>query len=99
MVEKRKGYLHYTELPPGRPGLVLYEEWETYRREVGRLLAEGHEGRHILIKGTGIIGIWDTYREAMEEGYKRYLMQPFFVHEILTCERLLKTRFYFPCPT
>src|SRR4051812_337473 len=56
--------IHYTELPEGRPDSPLYQEWNFYRREVGRLLAEGHEGRWALIKGEGIVGIWDTEAEA-----------------------------------
>ena len=35
--------IHYTELPEDTPDSPLYQEWNTYRREVGRLLAEGHE--------------------------------------------------------
>jgi hypothetical protein len=33
--------VHYTELPAAQPNSQLYQEWECYRREVGRLLAEG----------------------------------------------------------
>jgi hypothetical protein len=84
--------IHYTELPPSKPGDALAEEWETYRREVGRLLAEGQEGRHILIKGSQIIGIWDTHKEAMACGYERFLLQAFFVHQIQERERLLRCR-------
>ena len=36
--------IHYTQLAEARPGDDFYLEWNTYRREVGRLLAEGHEG-------------------------------------------------------
>jgi hypothetical protein len=81
--------IHYTELPPSRPGDTFAEEWETYRREVGRLLAEGNEGRYILIKGTEIIGIWDRQQDALSMGYQKYLLQPFLVHQIQERERLL----------
>jgi hypothetical protein len=80
--------IHYTELPPPPPGSPLEVEGNTYRREVGRLLAEGHEGRHVLIKGDQILGIWDTNEEALEEGYRRFLLQPFLVQQIQTRERL-----------
>src|SRR5437868_3856214 len=40
-----------TELPEAKPDSPLYHEWNYYRREVGRLLAEGQEGRFVLIKG------------------------------------------------
>src|SRR5947209_19608520 len=45
--------ISYTELPAPQPHSQLYREWNFYRREVGRLPAEGHEGRFILIKGEG----------------------------------------------
>ena len=42
--------IHYTELPAAQPDSQLYHEWNFYRREAGRLLAEGHEGHWVLIK-------------------------------------------------
>jgi hypothetical protein len=84
--------IHYTELPPSTGGQPLDAEWETYRREVGRLLAEGNEGKHVLIKGETIIGIYDTDDEAMDEGRRRYLLQGYLVHQIQTWERLYRTR-------
>ena len=37
-----------TELPAAQPGDVLSQEWDAYRREVGRLLAEGREHQFAL---------------------------------------------------
>jgi hypothetical protein len=51
--------ISYTELPPARTDSPIASEWDFYRREVGRLLAEGHENRWVLIKGQEIVGIWD----------------------------------------
>jgi hypothetical protein len=84
--------IHYTELPPGPPNKPPDVEWECYRREVGRLLAEGHEGRWVLIKGEEIIGLFDTREAAMAEGYKRYLIprERFLVHPIQEWERLYR---------
>src|SRR5262245_2142437 len=45
----------YTELPAPRADSQLFQEWNCYRREVGRLLAEGQEGRFVLIKGEQIV--------------------------------------------
>lgn len=81
--------IHYTELPPAEPGEELGEEWETYRREVGRLLADGNEGRYILIKGKEIIGIWQTQKEAFVAADQRFPLQPYLVHQIKERERLL----------
>jgi hypothetical protein len=86
MSERPRRTVHYTELVEAGPESQLAAEWNCYRREVGRLIAEGNEGRFVLIKGEQIIGIWDTEREAHIEGARRFLMQSFFVHQILTWE-------------
>ena len=89
--------IHYTELPPAKPGEPLAEEWETYRREVGRLLAEGNEGRYILIKGGEIIGIWDTRKEAFAAADQRFPLQPYLVHQIQERERIHRIGFNRVC--
>jgi len=86
--------IHYTEQPPPGPNDPLAVEWHTYMREVPRLLAEGQEGRHVLIKGEEIIGIYDTHVEALTAGYQRYLDQAFCVHQIQTWERVYRVRGY-----
>ena len=89
----------YTELPDGKPDSPVNQEWNFYRREVGRLLAEGQEGRWLLIKGEGIIGIWDTREEAEAVALQKYLMQPCLIHRIRSREPVLRgpTRFW-QCP-
>lgn len=82
--------IHYTRLPPAKLGEELAEEWEMYRREVGRLLTEGNEGRYILIKGSEIIGIWPTQKEAFAVADQRFPFQPYLVHQIRERERLLR---------
>ena len=89
--------IHYSELPPSKPGEALAEEWETYRREVGRLLAEGNEGRFILIKGGQIIGIWDTRAEAFAAADQRFPFQPILVHQIQERERIYRIGFNRVC--
>jgi len=84
--------IHYTQLAPLPPGSQLEEEWETYRREVGRLLAEGHEGRCVMIKGRKILGIWDTLMDAYTEGVNRFLGETFMVQPIRTQEPVIRIR-------
>jgi hypothetical protein len=91
--------LHYTELPAASPESQLQQEWDTYRREAGRLLMQGHEGRHVLIKGDRIIGLWDTHTEALAAGYERFLGHPFLVHQIREREPLLRCVSVHQCPT
>jgi hypothetical protein len=84
--------VHYTELPEGKLGDVLGAEWNTYRRDVGRLLSEGQAGRFVLIKDEEILGLYDTWDAAREVGLQRFLMQPFLVHEIRAEEPYLRIR-------
>jgi hypothetical protein len=84
--------LHYTELPPPGPTDPLKVEWYTYLREVARLLAEGLEGRHVLIKGEEIVGIFDSRVDALGVAYQRFRDQPFCVHQIQTRERVYRIR-------
>ena len=72
----------------------LATEWDTYRREGGRLLAEGLEGKFVLIKGEEVISLYDTWDAARDDGLKRYLEQPFLVHQVRTWEPLLRMRGY-----
>jgi hypothetical protein len=89
--------IHYSELAEATPGSPLCKEWNFYRREVARLLAEGNEGKHVLIKGEEIIGIWDTFEEAMGAGYERFLGQPFLVQQIQERERVLRCLSFWRC--
>jgi hypothetical protein len=89
--------IHYSELPDAKPDSPLYREWNAYRREAARLLAEGNAGRHVLIKDAQIIGIWDTHDEAATAGYQRFLGQPFLVHHIQERERVLRCVTERPC--
>src|SRR5271154_6316878 len=72
----------YRDLPASRPGSPPDPEWNFYRREVGRLLDEGHEGRWVLIKGEQIIGIWNTREEAKAVALEKFLMQPCLIHQV-----------------
>jgi hypothetical protein len=82
--------VHYLEQPEPRAGDQLFAEWTTYRREAGRLLAEGKEDQYLLIKGAEIVGIWDTHEDAMAEGYDRFGYQPFLVHQLREREPVLR---------
>jgi len=89
--------IHWSELPEDKSGSTLALEWNTYRREVGRLLTEGHEGEWLLIKGEDIIGIWSNEEAAYAVALERYLMQPVFIHQVLTDEPILRGPMVFRC--
>jgi hypothetical protein len=98
MSEPGRTTVHCTELPDLVPGGVFQEEWDTYRREVGRLLAEGHEGRFVLIKGRHVLDVYDTWDSARVAGLRMDLTESFFVKQVLVREPVLRVRGYgLPC--
>jgi hypothetical protein len=92
MEAKDRNTIHYTELVPAEPGSALAVEWEFCRREVGRLLAEGHEGQWVLIKGELILGFFETREAGIDEAYRRFPFprEAFLVHQIQVRERLIR---------
>jgi hypothetical protein len=61
----------------------IMQEIITYRRELPRLLAEGHEGRVVLIKGDQVLSIWDTLDDAYQAARERFpLGQAFLTQPI-----------------
>jgi hypothetical protein len=74
---------HYvSELERRRFAMALEAEARTYRREVERLLAEGHAGRHALIKGDEVISVWDTQRDALQAGREKFGLEDIAVVRI-----------------
>ena len=55
---------HYTELPDLPTDNPSYRPWNTYRRLVGQLLADGMKGIVIVIKGDSILGYYPSLRMA-----------------------------------
>jgi hypothetical protein len=80
----------YTELPVGSAASPIAGEGDRYRREVGQLLAEGHENRWVLIKGEEIIGIWDTEDDARAVALQKYLMQPCLIQQVRSREPIVR---------
>jgi hypothetical protein len=84
--------IHYTQLPDKLPGEPLFYEWNTYRRELPRLLAEGHEGKYVLIKGQAILDIFATFNEVLDEGEERFPDEDFLAQKILEWQPVLRVR-------
>lgn len=82
--------VHYTELPAAPANSQLFQEWNFYRREVGRLLAEGEEGRFVLIKGEKVIGLWHTQEEAEAVAFHKYPFVPHLIHQVQRYEPVLR---------
>jgi hypothetical protein len=61
---------------------LFAREIATYLQSLPRLLADGHGGKHVLIKGDHILSICDTQQEAIEAGRQRFGLEPIFVKTI-----------------
>ena len=78
--------------------MALDTEIATYQRELPTLLA--HEGKFVLIQGDTVVGVYDTYQDAIQSGYDKCGLNPFLVKRIQTVEQVQYfTRPISPCPT
>lgn len=93
--------IHWTELKAVEPGSRIATEWNFYLTQVGRLLAEGHEGKWVLVKGEQIIGIYDTRQEASKVAAQKFFREDVIIHQVLTREPVLRGPIFFSrlCPS
>ena len=64
---------------------ALEKELETYREKLPSLLLQ--EGKFALIHGDEVTGTFDTYADALAEGYKLFKLEPFLVKQIQAVEQ------------
>jgi len=83
--------IHFTEMPEPSADSPIYREAQTFRRELPRLLAEGHDGKWALIKGNEIIGLYATLDEGYRLGRERFLFHPFIVQPVREWQLLIRT--------
>jgi hypothetical protein len=84
MIPGPEGWPLPTDLKSGE---LFHPEWNTFCRELTRLLAEGNEGRWAVMRGDEIVGVWDTEGEALTAGYERCGQAPFLLQPITREER------------
>jgi hypothetical protein len=78
----------------------LAAELETYEKHLAELLAEGL-GKYVLIHGAELLGVWDTYEDALKVGYEKCgVATPFLVKQISGLEQVqFFTRDLTTCPS
>ena len=59
----------------------LADEARTFNENVEAWSAE-HDGEFVLLRGTTLIGFFPTYEQALEAGYGKFGLTPFFVRQI-----------------
>jgi hypothetical protein len=62
--------------------MALEKELETFTRELPRLLAEGHKGKHALVHQDQVDSVWPSLTEALDAGYNRFGLEAFLVKEV-----------------
>ncbi len=65
----------------------LTTELETYERQKQQLVAES-EGKYVLIYGSEVAGVWDTYHDALKAGFEKFQLKPFLVKQIEGVDRV-----------
>ncbi len=82
--------IHYTQMPEVPADSSIYRECQTFRRELPRLLEQGHEGKWVLIKGDELIGLFATLDEGYLFGREQFQFQPFIVQPVREWQPLMR---------
>jgi len=64
----------------------LDTELNTYREKLPTLL--GQIGKYAVLKGTSVVGVYDSYEDALKFGYEKFQLQPFLVKRIAPAEQI-----------
>ncbi len=64
----------------------LDRELATYARELPSLLKD--EGRYALIAGDAVLGVFESYNDALARGYEIAKTEPFLVKKISAVETI-----------
>ncbi|MHB1558578.1 MAG: hypothetical protein ACYC61_14065 [Isosphaeraceae bacterium] len=82
---------------PRRPFVGFDREAATYARRKPDLLSR-YPGQFVVIVGDEVEGPFESFREALRSGYRRFGLGPLFVKQILAVEPVVEvTRNVMPC--
>ncbi len=77
--------------------MSLEKELKTYKDKLAEL--DQHVGQYVVIQGDEVLGIFDTYHDAIRHGYRELGVTPFLVKMIEGVETIhLITRLMTPSP-
>ena len=62
----------------------LAKEIETYKNKLPEI--SGDAGKFVLISDDSIIGMYDSYQDALKAGYDKIGLKPFLVRRISSVE-------------
>lgn len=64
----------------------LDTELKAYKEKLPTLL--GQIGKYALLKGSEVVGVYDTYEDALKFGYEKFQLEPFLVKRIAPAEQI-----------
>ncbi|MCW5621003.1 MAG: hypothetical protein KIS79_07860 [Burkholderiales bacterium] len=77
---------------------ALELELKTYQSLLPTLIGKD-DGKFALIKGEELVGVYDSYPDALKIGYEKFGVEPFLVKKISAAEQVgYFTRDIQPCP-
>jgi len=65
----------------------LTTELATYLRHKDELVRES-EGKYVVVHGDEVVGVWDTYEDALRAGYEKVGLEPFLVKQVRSIEQV-----------
>jgi len=78
--------------------MALERELAAYKAKLAELAA--NEGKFALVHGDQVVDVFETYADAIKEGYSKFGLDPFLVKQIQAIERVqFVSRFADPCHT
>ena len=66
--------------------MALEKEIDAFRRQLPRLVLES-QGKFALVHGEEIVGVFDTYADAVNTGYQKFKLDAFMVKQIAAIEK------------
>jgi len=84
------------DIPEGEP---YSREWQAFKREVARLMAEGQQGGFAVFQGESLVGVWDSLFLADQAGRRQCGGKPFLIQEIQPVLKPMRWGYHRPCPS
>lgn len=66
--------------------MPLEQELKTYNDKLPEM--HEHEGKYVLIHGADLVDYFETYEDAIKEGYQKFGLEPFLVKRVNTTEQI-----------
>lgn len=75
---------------------ILDTEIATYNAKLPTLIKQ--QGKFAVVKGDSIAGVFDSYGDALKDGYEKFGLEHFLVKQIMPAEQVsFISRHVIPC--